>query len=801
VEFKTGVHHATALSGLLLKARTSRCSVSYFLNRLTMLFGLRFACVGLMTLTTSVWAATPWPQPVVMEQAALAPPIHIDGRLDEPAWKQALVYERFTQYHPVNAEAPPGLRTQVQIVVDGDAVVFGFRAFDDQPEKMREALVRRDRVKRDQDFVAVWLDPTGRGQVAQFVRIGLGGSLADGVHRAQDDEEDFNPDFPVQAAVQRLPDGYSVELRWPMSSMRYAYSAQQPWRVMFGRSVPHAEAALLLSAPLTHDALNFIAELQVMQGMESVARSVRDRSFAALTLEWTGRRTTTERVDRLDRRSSGPWGAAMKWRPRADAVVDVVLNPDFAQLELDAPPTTGASRLVQELPEKRSYFLESADVLGLPLQGFYSRSVADPRWGLRGTWRGDHADATVLQLEDRAGGALTRGSPYATLMGEATRPSEVMLARGRWLGEAASGGLLMSSRDWGAGLSNRAWGLDGQWRFAQGEGSHQLRWLWMNSRTTAGLNDNGRLALEPVRSDQMAWMEWRHRSPDWNNSLTVQATGPGFVHDNGFLPQAGASSLRWEINRRLDGQALRERGVPVHEFELHLGIQETRTLRDQAQQQAADEVIERRLQPGFWFSAAHRSDLWLNYGFDHQRARRGGVLHPVPAWHMGFVTSPWPWLVMLNGELTLGRQLDAEADRVGRGGNVWFEAQTRWALPAQMSLESDHRWARAWVRSPSGGPGFVEASWRWLATLHLDHRQMMRLTLQRMISGRTEDLSAGLSRFHDERKHVSLVWQYRLQDHQSVALGWVREHSLRPWTTTAGRDGEWFVKWQKTLDR
>lgn len=59
--------------------------------------------------------------------------------------------------------------------------------------------------------------PAGHGRAAQFVRVNLAGALSDGLHRASDDESDLGPDFPVEAAVVRLPDGYSMEVRWPLS--------------------------------------------------------------------------------------------------------------------------------------------------------------------------------------------------------------------------------------------------------------------------------------------------------------------------------------------------------------------------------------------------------------------------------------------------------------------------------------------------------------------------------------------------------------------------------------------------------
>jgi hypothetical protein len=50
----------------------------------------------------------------------------------------------------------------------------------------------------------VLIDAVGDRRAAQFVRVYAAG-----------DSEDFAPDFEVEAAVARLPDGYSVEVRLP----------------------------------------------------------------------------------------------------------------------------------------------------------------------------------------------------------------------------------------------------------------------------------------------------------------------------------------------------------------------------------------------------------------------------------------------------------------------------------------------------------------------------------------------------------------------------------------------------------
>ena len=121
----------------------------------------------------------------------------------------------------------------------------------------------------------------------------------------------------------------------------------------------------------------------------------------------------------------------MNARPRADWVLNATFNPDFSQVEIDEP-VSSTSRIALSLPEKRGFFLESADVLGLPLAPFYSRTIADPAWGLRATWRSADADATAMSLRDRAGGIVLRGGAYETAAHVQQRESLASFARARW---------------------------------------------------------------------------------------------------------------------------------------------------------------------------------------------------------------------------------------------------------------------------------------------------------------------------------------------------------------------------------
>lgn len=77
-----------------------------------------------------------------------SPSISVDARLDEPEWDQAAVLTDFTQYTPVEG-APASQDTEVRLFYSPDAIYFGFRVYDSEPEGILAHLLERDRSQRD----------------------------------------------------------------------------------------------------------------------------------------------------------------------------------------------------------------------------------------------------------------------------------------------------------------------------------------------------------------------------------------------------------------------------------------------------------------------------------------------------------------------------------------------------------------------------------------------------------------------------------------------------------------------------
>jgi Domain of unknown function (DUF5916) len=695
--------------------------------------------------------------------------IVLDGRLDEAAWQRAPLHERFVQYLPTDRQPPPpGYRTTVQVLAERDALVIGVRSFDPRPDEIRAPLTRRDQVKRDQDFIAVVIDAVGDRRAAQFVRVNAAGVLADGMYIAAGDSEDFAPDFDVEAAARRQPDGYSVEVRLPFIALRYPQRGGADWKLMVARSVPRASSTLLLSAPLTKDGLSFIAEMQTIDGLDAASARAREQSHMMLRPELT-LRATREHADGVtaQRDSKAALGAEFKWRPRADWVLDATLNPDFSQVELDAPQLAGNTRFALSVPEKRPFFLESTDVIDLPIGGFYSRSVTDPRYGLRATWRAPRADATALTLRDEGGGLVLRPGPFATAVFAQDGASQATLLRARRHDGAFSSGVLLSDRDYGARGRNRVAGGDVYW---SPSAQDQLRARLLGSNTSAGFDAQGQALRTAGESGHWLELRWNRRSERWIVNLDIDDIAPRFRNDNGFVEQAGVSSVEAELIRRWGELALP--GFTAHEFETYLWTRQVLTRDDAALGISGGQYVARRFHPGIWFAGPLNSEGWAQLRLDAERARAGGRLHLARGIAAQIGLNPAPWFTRLTAEVNIGERVDVQADRPGRGADGFVEAVLR-ASVGGFGVESEQKLQAAFI-DRDGQRVLTDNAARWLGVLHLTARDSLRVVWQAGRYRRAADAAAAVAAAREDTRTLSLVFQHRVGLGRNLSVGATR---------------------------
>jgi hypothetical protein len=749
----------------------------------------RLLAAGLLVLAAAA-AAQPAAQPTA-PLATEGPPIRaerlrpderltLSGRLDHPAWQRAPVHDQFTEKAP-DTGARPRHATRVRVLFDDQALWVGVEAQDDAPGQIRAPLVRYDGVNRTQDFVVVYIDAIGLRQSAQFFRVNAAGSLADGMHTAADDNEDFSPDFDFDAATARHAGGWTAVLRIPFASLRFAQPAAdasggdghaQAWRIMVARRVPRAQFYLDTSVPVPREAPSFIAALQPLQGVRLPER----HQFLLLrpSLTWRTQRS---------RDGSGPsvaenaWDASLdlKWRPLAELVVDATLNPDFSQVAVDEPQLAGNTRFALFFPEKRPFFFESSDLLRSPTEALYTRSLTAPRWGLRSTWRGPRLAGTAMAIDDRGGGLVLLPGTYGT--GAAAQPaSRTLLARAQLADGALQWGAMAALRRYDGAGRNQVAGPDLGWQIGHG---WRARLQWLQSDTTAQPDAAGAtLAQGASTRGHLAHARLLYQGDDRREAdLMLEDVGAGFRDDTGFIAQAGV--------RRAKGRLSMGWGKlgPFNEFWLNL---EGERVTDRA----TGSLVLQDLSPGIWLTGAHNLEAWANlHGLVHNTAAMrpdaGRPLQQQRYIGAGLVVTPAPWAPLLEANLKLGRLADVAGDVPRPGGQLQLSLNTR-LLPR---LELEPRLGYAWLRQ-DGRALYAESAHQLLARWHFSARQSLRAIVRYTVSERAGATQA-------QATTGSLTWAWRQSAGTLLYLGASRS---RDGVGSVQRGNEAFVKLQVDVD-
>src|SRR5437762_1516194 len=361
--------------------------------------------IALGTLVISQFAASANAQAVTRPELhavrATTPP-KVDGVLDDAAWAhEPYPLEPWVSYNPLRGE-PEKQRTSVWIAYDNDAIYFAFRCFDDDPSKIRTTITRRDNAWND-DWIALSLDSTRAGQVAYHMFVNPSGIQMDALNTGKN--EDSAPDWVWQSGGRVDEQGYVVEMRVPLESIRFHGGSDVRMGVLFFRH--NSRMGVSWSWPAiapgqwvfeSHAPLVF-SELHQPRVLEVIPSVVVSRNQTRPAAEpWQ------------DPSSRGDVGASIKYGLTSTIALDATINPDFSQVESDAFQVEVNRRFPVFFDEKRPFFMEGLGLFNLAGSGgdasmrsaVHTRRIVDPIAGLKLTGTAGRETFAVLSAADES---------------------------------------------------------------------------------------------------------------------------------------------------------------------------------------------------------------------------------------------------------------------------------------------------------------------------------------------------------------------------------------------------------------
>jgi hypothetical protein len=296
-------------------------------------------------------------QPSLRAHRAEAAP-SIDGRLEEPAWRSADFAGNFRQYEPNEGE-PATERTEVRVLYDDSSLYVGVRLYDSEPRKIVTRLSRRDD-EPDADRFTFYLDALHDGLTGAAFEVSAAGTQRDAII-SNDTNRDGSWDGVWESAVAIDDEGWSAEIRIPLSQLRFLKSDHQTWgfnaeRFIYRKNerdwfelVPKKENGLASRMAVLTD----INGIEPSSALEIVPYAVFRSEFIKPPVQGNPFNDGS--------RYFGATGFDLKYALRSNMILNATVNPDFGQVEID-PAVVNLSAFETFFPEKRPFFIEGAQI-------------------------------------------------------------------------------------------------------------------------------------------------------------------------------------------------------------------------------------------------------------------------------------------------------------------------------------------------------------------------------------------------------------------------------------------------------
>ncbi len=464
-----------------------------------------------------------------MAAANVSGHIQLDGILDEPDWDQAPVNDRFKTIVPVEGGTPSNL-TQVRVLAHPRYIVIGVQCFDNQPEAIINYSKLRDTDLENEDHVRLVIDPFLDGQSGIILAVNASGARYDALVANRGESENSDWDAIWEARTNVDSTGWSVEIRLPIQSISFKKGLQK-WGFNVERRIQRFQETIRW-ANIRRDQwfiqtsrAGYLTDLPEFS--YGVGLNVRPSLIADVSK--VGNASSNFSLDpSLD--------ASQRISPNVLATLTV--NTDFAETEVDTRQTN-LTRFPLFFPEKRTFFLEGADIfefgfgLSTNIIPFFSRRI--------GLYQGEEVPILAGgKINGRVGktafGALSMQTRELNLPESPLPASNMGVVRVKQnILKESSIGFIGTYGDPQSRGSSWTSGLDFTYQTTRFRGDKNflvgISGLYANRADLTG--DQSALALKVDYPNDI-----------WDVALTYLRIGESFDPSLGFVPRKGINSWR-----------------------------------------------------------------------------------------------------------------------------------------------------------------------------------------------------------------------------------------------------------------
>jgi hypothetical protein len=312
-------------------------------------------------------------------QKLLSKPPLIDGKHDDECWKQLEWGGDFTQFQPFE-DSLPSQKTTFAILYDDNNLYIAIKAYDTEPDKINKRLSRRD--EGDGDWVGIFIDSYEDKLTGFGFSVTAAGSKVDVIFtNDNEDDNSWDPIWYVKTSTDA--DGWTAEMRIPLSQLRFTRKSNYQWGLDVARFF-FRKNELSLWKPLHKSANKMVSDFGTLEGISHISPK-KDIELFPFSL---GKTTYSEQEDgnpfASGKESLFSAGLDGKISLTNDLTLNMTVNPDFGQVEAD-PSQVNLSAFESFYPEKRPFFIEGRNIFNFRMTSgdgdgsgtgmFYSRRI------------------------------------------------------------------------------------------------------------------------------------------------------------------------------------------------------------------------------------------------------------------------------------------------------------------------------------------------------------------------------------------------------------------------------------------
>ncbi len=356
--------------------------------------------------------------------------VDLDGKLNDPIWKNVRFVDDFLQKDPVEG-ALPSVRTEIGFAYDDEAFYVGARMWVESADEVSAIVTRRDKSGAS-DRIIVSLDTYRDSRTAYSFSVTAAGVRTDYYHGSDlEGDRDYSFDPVWEAKTWIGTEVWTAEMRIPFSQLRFNDADQQEWGLNVNRYIPGKNEDIYWIV-IPRNGTGWSSRMGAMRGMQGVSPSARIELLPYVAINATIPSEVDPDDPYVDKLNlTDRFGLDAKIGLGPNVTLDLAINPDFGQVEAD-PAEVNLSVFETSFSERRPFFVEGAGLFSYNgARHFYSRRIGSTPHGFPSTTF-DYLDqpqsTTILgaaKLTGRLPSGLSVGGLAAVTEREFARTFEV----------------------------------------------------------------------------------------------------------------------------------------------------------------------------------------------------------------------------------------------------------------------------------------------------------------------------------------------------------------------------------------